>query len=191
MRSHPKNDLQNLRMQASNIYFELIARLGDEKTVAQRIAPLFKSKIGVVKRFLNRFSFRNKKSTEKFIRIGNRVLKELDEHEINARALLVCDNKQSPVEIKEKVKHFLGLGIWIAAPQLLVDVQDAQFWNFVQQDAKYVDFIIAPSCLTEIKNNEICKIAAMYDIEVMDEHMDNEIKVHALQISIARSNKRC
>ena len=40
MRSHPKNDLQNLRMQASNIYFELIARLGDEKTIAQRIAPL-------------------------------------------------------------------------------------------------------------------------------------------------------
>ena len=101
----------------------------------------------------------------------------------------MCDSKQSAVEIKEKVKHFLGLGIWIVAPQLLVDFQDAQFWNFVQQDAKYVDFMIAASCLTEIKNNEICKIAAMYDIEVMDENNDNEIKVHALQISITRSTK--
>lgn len=180
--------LEALRSEASDVYFKLVARLGDDKAIAKKIAPLYKTNVFAIKKYIESFSFRNEKNVKRFVETGNQILNELDECPINAKALLLCAEDESELRIKERARHLIALGIHAIVPQLLLGVNDKQFWDFVLQDAKYANFIIAPKSMLEprnkIANKAINKIADMYNLQVIDNEQDDDIKAHAIQISI-------
>ncbi len=180
--------LESLRLEAESVYFKLKARLGNDKIIANKIAPRYQAKAITIYRNLKTFSFRNKKSTQRFVDTGNRVLAELDEHEITAKALLVCGVMESEFSLKEKAKLLINIGIHVVVPQLLISAQDSQFWSFVMLDAEYCDFVIC-SDIKQDQQLRIDNIAKKNDYEVLDFDYLDEIKAHAIQISINKQLK--
>ena len=179
-----EHSLEMLRTEANNLYYKLLARLGDDKSIAKKIAPLYQTNVIAVQKYLEAFSFRNANKLQRFIKTATQVLADLDTCPIYAKALLLCESDESELRIKERAKHLMQLGIHTIVPQLLIAADDEQFWDFVKQDIKHADFIIAPRAMFQSKNDTISDIAQMYNLEIIENERDDDIKAHAIQISI-------
>lgn len=185
-----REDIEEYRREATSLYYRLIDVFGDEKSTAKVIAKYYGSSINTAEAFLKSFSFRNRKSTQKFIMAGEKALKELQRGGIMATALLVASEDKSLLAIKEKAHFYHGMGIHIHAPQMLFDIKSEEFWQFLKSDLRYCDFVIKDEITISQEKNLLEILQDRNDIEICDSDDAQSITTSALQATYKHKFKR-
>gem|GEM_PF-1419356 len=177
------------RLEAEGMYFKLHGMLGSNYAIAKKIAPYYQASAFSIRRNLDTFAFRNKTSTDRFIKSAKRVLDELDNQEISASALLLFHPTTSEIYVKEKANLYAAMGIHAIVPQLLYDTTKGDFWSMVRRDGHYSDFIITHD-LQDEQMIHVDAIAIEHDLTVIDakDAYEGEIKLMAIQISLFKLN---
>ena len=174
---------ENLKMTAENIYFELSEYFDNDTVLAKALVPYYGRSYYTIKRNLNTFAFCKSESTADFIKAASTLLAQIRNQKINARAVLLIGSHIDSVTLIEQAKKLVNLGINVIAPQTIIDNTYKQFWDYVQVDVNFADFVV----IHELDNSELQSLKKLITLkEIIATTEMNDLITHAIKVSLKK-----